>query len=72
MPYNEEEKYILKDCVESLGAIYSTAEITLSLLEEKGEISGYHVGGIMNAVKFHSHDVLSKLAPIQERLFEEI
>lgn len=71
MPYNQEEKHILKDCVDNLRAIYSIAEITLNLLSEKGEISNYHAGGIMNSIKSHSHSALFKLAPIKEKLFEE-
>lgn len=71
MLYSQEEKYILKDCVDSLRAIYSITEITLDLLSEKGEISNYHSGGIMNSIKLHSNDALFKLAPIKEKLFEE-
>ncbi len=57
----KEKIQILKECKDSMLAIYSTTKIALEKLSNEGDLGGFHTGGILRSARFHSQDAMHKL-----------
>ncbi len=58
----EEQIKLLKECKDSMLAIYSTARIALEKLSNEENLDGFHTGGILRSARFHSQDAMHKLS----------
>ncbi len=57
----EKQIKLLKECEDSMLAIYSTTKIALEKLSNEGELDGFHTGGILRSARVHSQDAMHKL-----------
>ncbi len=67
----KEQIKLLKECKDSMLAIYSTTKIALEKLSSEEGLGNFHTGGILRSAKFHSQDAFYKLSHYIENVEDQ-